>query len=137
MSDEIDLVPLFLDTVDAMRPPTPAVVVEHPEQCHVRADRDLLEQILRVLVGNAIRHAVMRAEIRVLLGSRPGCSFFVRDNGCGFDRAEAMRILQPPGTVGGGGDLASVAARLAQAGGRILAEAEPGWGATFFVTLPA
>jgi signal transduction histidine kinase len=114
------------------------VVVEHPEHCRVRADRELLECILRVLVGNAIRHAGMRAEIRVLLGSRPGCSFFVRDNGSGFEPARAARLFAPPVAADGIGHrgLAAMAAHLVRAGGRIEAEAEPGWGATFFVTLP-
>lgn len=136
MAEDIDLVPLFLDTVDALRPPTPPVVVEHPEVCRVHADPELLGCVLQVLVGNAIRHAGMRAEIRVLLGSRPGCSFFVRDNGCGFEPASATRLFAP--TADGSVDcgLRAVATRLARAGGSIRAEAEPGWGATFFVTLP-
>lgn len=104
----------------------------------MRADPALLSMLLHVLVGNAIKHAQMRAEIRVLLGSRPGCNFFIRDNGCGFDPAIAAALLRPTGEHNQNStrNLAAASALLATRGGRIWAEAESGWGATFFVALP-
>ena len=132
---DVDVVALFLDAVDALRPPTPAVVIEHPERCVVEADGAMMDALLRALVANAIRFSMDRAEIRVVLGVRPGCSFYVRDNGIGFTRARAARLFaaREPGQETG---LATVSRIVALHGGRVWAEAEPGWGATFFIALP-
>ncbi len=70
-------------------------------------------------------------------------AFFLRDNGCGFDKDHAETIFTPfhsahsrdeyPGT---GLGLATVHRIISSHGGRIWAESEPGRGATFYFALP-
>lgn len=114
----VDLVAMFLDVVEAARPPTPAVVVEHPDRVLVRSDPDGLRTLLTALVHAALRDAAHRAEIRLELGARPGYSFFLRDNGTGEGDVHA--------------DTCSVASRR---GVQIRVDAEPGWGSVVNVLL--
>ncbi len=70
-------------------------------------------------------------------------AFFLRDNGCGFDKDHAETIFTPfhsahsrdeyPGT---GLGLATVHRIISSHGGRIWAESEPGRGATFYFATP-
>ena len=99
--------------------------------------------LVQNLVSNAIKYSIRRAEIRVLLGSRPGCSFYVRDNGCGFAQSRAAEIFLPFHRLHNGSEyagtgigLATVARIVARHQGRVWAESEPGWGATILVALP-
>lgn len=68
--------------------------------------------------------------------------YFVRDNGVGFDPAEAARLFEPFSRMHGaefegtGIGLATVHRLVSRHGGRVWAQAAPGQGATFFFTLP-
>jgi signal transduction histidine kinase len=107
-----------------------------------RADRGLLRAALANLLSNAWKYSSRAPLSRVEIGVRDG-ALFVRDNGVGFDMAEAGKLFSPferlhdpsvfPGT---GVGLASVHRIVERHGGRIWAESAPGRGATFFVTLP-
>lgn len=114
-----DIVPLFLRAAETLRPPTPAIVVEHPEHCHVDAEPALLRQILETAVAAACTRALQRAEIRLVLGARPGCTFFLRDNGSGDGRGSE-----------------TLATLLAGYGGQLWREAESGWGDCVNILLP-
>ena len=59
-------------------------MLEHPDQLIVRADTERLRSLLAELLQIAINSSLHRAEIRLELGARPGCSFFLRDNGSGL-----------------------------------------------------
>jgi PAS domain S-box-containing protein len=113
----------------------------------MRADGDakLLQVVLENLLGNAWKFTAMREEGTIELGmtefdGRPAC--FVRDNGPGFDEADAAKLFVPfqrlPGAEevkGFGIGLATVERIIRRHGGRVWAEGAPGRGATFYFTL--
>ena len=109
-------------------------------------DAGLLRVVLDNLIGNAWKYTGKREEAVIEFGvtevdGKPAC--FVRDNGPGFDMADADKLFMPfqrlPGTRSSR-DTASAWPRwsriIRRHGGRVWAEREPGKGATFFFTLP-
>jgi len=110
------------------------------------ADGSLLRTVLHNLIGNAWKYASMRDEAVIEVGAtelegQP--VFYVRDNGKGFDMADAKEIFAPfkrlpgaDGFKGFGVGLATVERIVRRHGGRVWAEAEPEKGATFYFTLP-
>jgi hypothetical protein len=109
---------LFIEEAERARPATPAVVLEHPDHLRIQAEQEGLRQLLAELLRVGIAAALHRAEIRLELGARPGCSFHLRDNGHG----QAHDL----------GHAASVAARI---GATLWQEHEAGWGCTIRVLL--
>ena len=110
-------------------------------------DSRLLALALENLLGNAWKYTGRTAEARIEFGCAPQGGepvFFVRDNGVGFDMAQAgelfgafQRLHSSRDFEGTGVGLAIVQRIIQRHGGRIWAEAVPGTGATFFFTLPA
>jgi PAS domain S-box-containing protein len=112
------------------------------------ADALLLRVALTNLLSNAWKFTSKTAAPRVEVGrvrdARGVLSFFVRDNGVGFDLRYASKLFGPfqrlhpakdyPGT---GIGLATVQRVITRHGGSIEAESEPGRGATFSFTLSA
>jgi len=109
------------------------------------ADADLTRVVLDNLLGNAWKFTGNRerAVIEFGVASINGVpTYFVRDNGDGFDKAYASQLFIPflrlPGAEahkGLGIGLATVESIVLHHGGKIWAEGEPGTGATFFFTL--
>ncbi len=110
------------------------------------ADSHLLRVAMENLLGNAWKFTakVQAAEIQVgVTDSDRGPSFFVRDNGAGFNPDYSNRLFRPfqrlhrerdfPGT---GIGLATVYRVIDRHGGRVWAEGAVGRGATFFFTIP-
>ena len=104
----------------------------------------LWRSVLDNLIGNAWKHSAGRAKTAIVFGQtdlagRP--VYFVRDNGPGFDMAQADRLFLPfqrvPGTgaAGHGIGLATVDRIVKRNGGRVWAESAPGAGATFYFTM--
>jgi len=107
-------------------------------------DPGLWRSVLDNLIGNAWKHSAGRAKTAIVFGQadlagRP--VYFVRDNGPGFDMAQADRLFLPfqrvPGTGadGHGIGLATVNRIVKRNGGRVWAESAPGAGATFYFTM--
>jgi light-regulated signal transduction histidine kinase (bacteriophytochrome) len=111
-----------------------------------RADRTLLRTLFTNLLSNAFKftHGVERPTVEVG-GYEQGDDvvYYVKDNGAGFDMRYAnklFRVFEQLPTKeshdGHGLGLAVVDRIVRRHGGSIRAEAVPGKGATFFVTLP-
>lgn len=128
-----------------------ASAAHHPElviapDIIVHGDAALLRNLLANLLGNAWKFTAGRTDARIEFGvaERAGQrTYFVRDNGAGFDRAAARNLFgafqrfhtadEFPGT---GIGLATVRRIVHRHGGQVDAESRPGAGATFSFTLP-
>jgi light-regulated signal transduction histidine kinase (bacteriophytochrome) len=108
------------------------------------------ERLLRVAVDNLLQNAwkftgkTKRPKIEIGANfSSPEHTFFIRDNGAGFDLAYASRLFgvfqrlhttsEFPGT---GVGLATVQRIINRHGGRIWADSKVDQGTTFYFTLP-
>lgn len=111
----------------------------------VHADAPLMRAVLENLLGNAWKFTAKQPAARIEFGvvtRRQQRTFFVRDNGAGFDLASAGKLFgifqrfhddnEFPGT---GIGLNTVQRIIHRHGGTIEAEAAPGQGATFYFTI--
>lgn len=108
-------------------------------------DKRLLQVALQNLLGNAWKYTGHEDEAVIEFGETALAeenSFFVRDNGTGFDNAHADRLFRAFQRLPGGEQFNGFGIGLATAqriillhGGRIWAESELGKGATFYFTL--
>ena len=124
--------------------PTRAVTFEIEDQLHVHADPALMRSVIDNLLRNAWKFSARREHTRIGVGhglhdGQP--AFFVRDNGCGFDNAQAKRLFDPFYRLhseaefsGSGLGLSIVQRIVARHGGRVWAEGRPDEGATFWFT---
>jgi light-regulated signal transduction histidine kinase (bacteriophytochrome) len=111
------------------------------------ADPGLMRAAMENLLGNAWKYSSRVSPARIEVGAiddERGRTFFVRDNGAGFDMNEAHRLFAPFERLhtasefeGTGIGLAAVNRIIERHGGRIWAESAPGRGATFFFALSA
>jgi light-regulated signal transduction histidine kinase (bacteriophytochrome) len=109
------------------------------------ADGRLMRAALENLLGNAWKFSARTAAPRIEVGAtRDGehVTFFVRDNGAGFDMKYAnklfgafQRLHAASEFQGTGIGLATVQRIVHRHGGRIWADASPGKGAVFYFTL--
>ena len=111
------------------------------------ADPALMQVVFNNLLGNAWKFTGKTAQPKVAVGAlqRAGqMVYFVRDNGAGFDSANARKLFEPferlhPATEfpGAGIGLATVRRIIARHRGEIWAESAVGQGASFMFTLRA
>lgn len=111
------------------------------------ADPRLMGLVLQNLLGNAWKFSSKQPAARVEFGAVPNTgrlTFFVRDNGVGFDGTHSARLFAPfqrlhaEGAFEGTGiGLATVQRIIQRHGGRVWAEGAPGKGATFYFEIPA
>jgi len=110
-----------------------------------RGDAVLLRDALANLMGNAWKYTGKRESAVIEFGvTEVGGeqTYFVRDNGVGFDMSHAGRLFAAFQRLhdrneydGHGIGLATVKRIIDRLGGRVWAEGEPGKGATFYFTL--
>ena len=147
--ERVDLTGLAEEVVGEIREMEsgrPAEIVIHPDM-QAFGDRILLRNALANLLRNAWKFTARRSKTRIEVGYKIDesgqATYFVADNGAGFDMRQAEKLFTAferlhkkedfPGT---GIGLATVQRIIARHGGRIWAEASPDQGATFFFTLP-
>ena len=109
-------------------------------------DEDLLRLVLENLLGNSWNYSGRREEAVIesgVIDTDGTPAYFIRDNGAGFDMADAGRLFMPfqrlhatDDYAGHGIGLATVQRIIQRHGGRVWAEGEPDNGATFYFTLP-
>jgi two-component system, sensor histidine kinase and response regulator len=119
-------------------------VVEPRMRCP--GDRGLVQVVLENLLGNAWKFTRKQEQSRIEVGTvkHDGpTTYFVRDNGAGFDMAKAHKLFLPFERLhsqeefkGTGIGLTTARRIIDRHGGRIWAEAAPGQGATFYFTIP-
>ncbi|HWG89585.1 MAG TPA: ATP-binding protein, partial [Candidatus Thermoplasmatota archaeon] len=131
------------------REPDRAVTVTiQTEEMDALGDPALVRLVLENLLSNAWKFTRRCPDAHIEVGatSRENATrtFFVRDNGAGFDPADASRLFQPFQRLhpqkdfeGTGVGLASVRRIIERHGGEVEAEGRPGHGACFSFTLPA
>jgi PAS domain S-box-containing protein len=110
-----------------------------------RGDKNLLGLVLQNLLGNAWKYSSKTSEPRIEMGTiehNGKQTYFVRDNGVGFDMTYANKLFQPfqrlhkaTEFAGTGIGLATVQRIIRRHGGEVWAEAKVGEGATFYFTL--
>ncbi|MGF1459645.1 MAG: PAS domain S-box protein [Leptolyngbyaceae cyanobacterium] len=132
-----------------------ALVCELPENAHhqlqieieqlptVQGDAALLQQVFSNLVGNAVKFSRDRAPASLHIGQQGENTFFVRDNGVGFDMAYADKLFSPFQRLhkqeefqGTGIGLAIVSRIVHRHGGQIWADSAINRGTTVYFTLP-
>jgi DNA-binding response OmpR family regulator len=116
------------------------------QRLDAEGDVRLLTIALENLLGNAWKYTGNRQRARIEVGVLDGAprTYFVRDDGAGFDMAYAgklfgmfQRLHTRSEFEGTGIGLATVARVIRRHGGKIWADAAVGQGATFFFTLGA
>jgi signal transduction histidine kinase len=107
------------------------------------ADAELIGEALTELLQNAWRFTSSRAGATIDVGRATDGSFYVRDDGAGFDSSQKERLFIPFGVLhsatdcgGLGIGLAIVGRIVRRHGGEVWASGEPGRGSTFSFTLP-
>lgn len=145
--ERVDLTALARTTIDDLRRADPDRRVEAVIQDGLVADGDrrLLSVVLENLLGNAWKFSGKRPVGRIDIGASSEdrqATFFVRDNGAGFDMAYANKLFgvfhrlhSAHEFEGTGIGLATVQRVVRRHGGRVWAESEVERGATFYFTL--
>jgi PAS domain S-box-containing protein len=145
---DVDLGSLARDVVAELRELEPERTVElavEPDLT-LKADRQLIRIALANLLSNAWKFTRERELAVIEVGrerDREQPTFFVRDNGAGFDMAYRdklflpfQRLHHPLRFEGSGIGLGTVQRVIARHGGTVWAESTPDRGATFYFSLP-
>jgi PAS domain S-box-containing protein len=146
--DRVDLSTMAKSVVAELKQKDPDRLVDWviAEGLTAEADGPLLRVVLENLFGNAWKFTAQRPRGRVEFGALPQCNgartYFVKDDGAGFDMARAENLFAPFKRLhdqsqfrGTGIGLATVQRVIHRHHGKIWAEGEVDRGATFCFTL--
>ncbi len=145
--DDIDISRLAREIVAQLRSsePTRQVDIDIAPNLTVSGDRQLLRAMLENLLGNAWKFTSKRSDAHIEFGvidRGSGLTYFVRDNGAGFDEQYAdklfgvfQRLHSDEEFSGTGVGLAATQRVVNKHGGRIWAEGAVDRGATFYFVL--
>ncbi len=146
--ESVDLSQIATEVLEELKKSAPQrqARVEIAPDLRVVGDPQLLRVLLENLIGNAWKYSARQETTQIVVGcerSQNGvASYFVRDNGVGFDMAYAdklfhpfQRLHKPDEFEGSGVGLASVARIVRRHRGSVWAESSPGAGATFHFRL--
>ena len=144
--DSVDLSALAAGVASMLQETEPGRQVEFvlEQGLRVEGDRKLLKQLLENLIGNSWKYTSRKPAARIEFGSVEvdgRGSFFIKDNGAGFDMAfsdklfEAFQRLHGAEFEGCGIGLATAKRIVQRHGGTIWAQGAVGAGATFYFTL--
>lgn len=143
----VDLIAIAQETMTELRATQPERPLDFVSgSCPpVQGDARLLRVVLDNVLGNAWKFTAKQKQARIECGALPSKTptvFFVRDNGAGFDIANADKLfgvfqrmhseLEFPGT---GVGLATVQRIIHRHGGRVWAESAPSKGTTLYFTV--
>ncbi|HWI80999.1 PAS domain S-box protein [Ramlibacter sp.] len=144
----VDLAEFARSALRACRDQSPArqADIEIADTLPAHGDSRLLVQLMENLVGNAWKFTGRVERARIEVGALPGTegtvTYFVRDNGAGFDPDYAGKLFEPFQRLhsreefeGTGIGLAIVHKVVSLHGGRVWADSRPGAGASFYFTL--
>jgi PAS domain S-box-containing protein len=145
--EKLNLSALATYVAKSLRRNDPDRQVEFKVTRNLKADGDprMLTAALENLLGNAWKFTIKEEKPIIRLGTRKikgERTFYVSDNGVGFDPDKADKLFQPfqrlhkeEEFIGSGIGLATVQRIIRRHGGSIWAEGEVGQGATFYFTL--
>jgi len=141
----LDLGEIARSAAEELHGACPGAQLEVGELPAARGDAALVRQAIVNLIDNALKYSARVPAPRVEVGwSERDGAYFVRDNGVGFDAAQAARLFvafqrlhADTEFAGSGIGLAIVERVVLRHGGRVWAQSAPGAGATFYFTLPA
>lgn len=143
----VDMTQIARGVVASLRAEAPDRVIEWTigDLPPAWGDPVLIEQVFANLVGNAVKYTGTRerARIEIGCGGDGHHTYFVRDDGVGFDMSKAHRLFQVFERLhyadefdGNGIGLAMVERIVTKHGGTVRAESAVGQGATFRFHLP-
>ena len=145
LQHDVDLHAIAARTIEGLRADYPLSDIRLGALARANCDPGLMQQVFENLIGNALKYSAKkdRPEIEIgQHGTAAGGVIYVRDNGIGFDQAQAQTLFGAfrrfhmesdyPGT---GVGLAIVKRIIDRHGGRIWAESAPNQGACFYFTL--
>lgn len=146
--ESIDLTQLSREIIDEMRTlePTRDVELVIADGLFIEGDKTMVRCMMQNLIGNAWKYSSNRPSARLEIGGMNGAAdtptYFIKDNGAGFDMKYAGKLFQafqrlhsPSEFQGNGIGLAIVSRIVGKHGGQIRAESTENQGAAFYFTL--
>jgi PAS domain S-box-containing protein len=144
-TETVDVSTLAREAIERnqQREPERQVTVHVEDGLTLPGDTRLFRVVLDNLIGNAWKFTSRRPDATITVGSTGApWTFFVHDNGAGFDMAYAdklfgvfQRLHSARDFPGTGVGLATVQRIIVRHHGRIWAQSEPGVGTTFYFTV--